>query len=314
MLAPQVRDRVGEMPHGNRLDPGQSRLGRRARGAEHPRQAGLECGLCQRKDSADRPQSPVQSQLADGRVLRKRVPRNLPRRGQNRECDRQVERRALLPQRGGREVDRDPPERPLQLGRGDPAPDAMLGLLARAVRETDDREPGHAVLQVRLDLDATGLESDKRMRESAREHPLHARHQTLTCLAAELCRNRKLVGIALAGDDHVLEELARPAARAAIDVAAVPSLDREPRAVEDVRVELAAVVDHDHDARAAQKRALARSRRRPRSRPRTRRSPSRSPHARPRPARARDDRPGSAARTRTGAARGSRSGPGTAGT
>ena len=182
MLAPQVRDRVGEMSHGNGLDPGQSRLGRRARGAEHPRQAGLACGLCQRQHSADRPQSPVQSQLADGRVLRERVPRNLPRGGQNRECDRQVERRALLPQRRRSKVDRDPPERPLQLGRGDPAPDAVLRLLTRAVREPDDRESRHAVLEVRLDLDAASLESDERMRDGAREHPLHARHQMLTCL------------------------------------------------------------------------------------------------------------------------------------
>ena len=59
----------------------------------------------------------------------------------------------------------------------------MLGLLARAVREPDDREAGHAVLEVSLDLDATGLESDERMREGAREHPLHARHQRLTCLS-----------------------------------------------------------------------------------------------------------------------------------
>ena len=62
---------------------------------------------------------------------------------------------------------------------------------------------------------------------------------------------RKLVGTRLAGDDHVLEELACATAGAAVDVAAVPSLDREPRAVEDLRIELAAVVDHDHDARAA---------------------------------------------------------------
>ena len=182
-LAPQVRHGVGEMPHGNRLDPGQCRLRRRTRRTKDPRQTGLERGLCQRQHTADRPQSTVQSQLADGCVLGERALRNLPRRGENRECDRQVERRALLPQRGGREVDRDPPERPLQLGRRDPTPDAMLGFLARPVRETDDREPGHAVLEVRLDLDATGLESDERMRESAREHPLHARHQTLTCLA-----------------------------------------------------------------------------------------------------------------------------------
>ena len=58
----------------------------------------------------------------------------------------------------------------------------MLGFLARAVREADDRESGYPVLQVRLDLDAAGLEADERMRESAREHPLHGRVPGLTCL------------------------------------------------------------------------------------------------------------------------------------
>ena len=59
----------------------------------------------------------------------------------------------------------------------------MLRLLARAIREPDDCEPGHPVLEVRLDLDAASLESDERMGDGAREHPLHARHEKLTCLA-----------------------------------------------------------------------------------------------------------------------------------
>jgi hypothetical protein len=58
----------------------------------------------------------------------------------------------------------------------------VLRLLARTVREPDDRKPGHTVLEVRLDLDATGLESDERMRDGAREHPLDARQEMLTCL------------------------------------------------------------------------------------------------------------------------------------
>jgi len=58
----------------------------------------------------------------------------------------------------------------------------VLRLLTRAVREPDDRESRHAVLEMRLDLDAASLESDERVRDGAREHPLHGRVPGLTCL------------------------------------------------------------------------------------------------------------------------------------
>src|SRR5215218_2560927 len=54
---------------------------------------------------------------------------------------------------------------------------------------------------------------------------------------------------ALAGDDHVLEELARAATGTTIDVAPVARLDLQTCPLEDLRVELPAVVDHDHDPR-----------------------------------------------------------------
>ena len=44
------------------------------------------------------------------------------------------------------------------------------------------REPRHAVLEMRLDLDAASLETDERVRDGAREHPLHARRHEVTCL------------------------------------------------------------------------------------------------------------------------------------
>ena len=46
----------------------------------------------------------------------------------------------------------------------------MLGLLARAVRETDDGEPRHPGLQVRLDLDPARLEPDESMSHRTCEH------------------------------------------------------------------------------------------------------------------------------------------------
>ena len=66
-------------------------------------------------------------------------------------------------------------------------------------------------------------------------------------LAADLAA---LAAARLARDDHVLEELAGATAGAAVDVAPVARLDRQAGALEDLGIELAAVVDHDHDPRA----------------------------------------------------------------
>ena len=52
---------------------------------------------------------------------------------------------------------------------------------------------------------------------------------------------------ALTTHDHVFEELAGTAAGSAVDVAPIARLDLEAGALEDLRIELAAVVDHDHD-------------------------------------------------------------------
>ena len=181
-LAAQVRDRLGEVPHRNRLDPGERRLGRRLGGAEDPRKPGPPRALGQRR-ARRRPAAGARRARARRRPRAPRASaRNLARGREHRERDRQVEARALLPQPRGREVDRDPPQRPLELGRGDPAPDAVLRLLAGAVGEPDDREPRQAALEVRLDLDAAGVEADERVGDGAREHPTHARVPMLTCL------------------------------------------------------------------------------------------------------------------------------------
>ena len=47
---------------------------------------------------------------------------------------------------------------------------ALTRLLARPVGETDDREAGNAVTDVRLDIDTAWLEADQGMRERACEH------------------------------------------------------------------------------------------------------------------------------------------------
>ena len=130
----------------------------------------------QGQHAADRPQASVEAELADGRVLVQPLARDLAGGGQDRQSDREVEAGTLFPKLGGREVDRDPlANRPFELGGGDSASHAVLRLLAGAVGEADDRETGDAVVEVRLDLDAAGVEADERMGDGAREHSSQTR-------------------------------------------------------------------------------------------------------------------------------------------
>lgn len=148
---------------------------------EQPRDSGPPGPLGRGEHASHRPHPPVEGELADCGVVGERLPWHLTRGAEHGELDGQVEARALLAEPRGRKVDGDAPYRPLELGRGDPAPHPMLRLLAGAVNEPDDGEPRHAVLEMRLDFDAAGLEADQRMGDGAREHPLHGRVPGVTC-------------------------------------------------------------------------------------------------------------------------------------
>ena len=63
-LSAEVCSRVGQMPHGHRLDSGQSRLRSRARGAQDARQPCMPRRLRQSENTPDRPEPSVQSELA----------------------------------------------------------------------------------------------------------------------------------------------------------------------------------------------------------------------------------------------------------
>ncbi len=78
--------------------------------------------------------------------------------------------RALLALLGGREVDRQPPHREVELGRGDAAAHALARLLHGAVGQADDDERRHAVGDVRLDVDPPGGDPRQPERERARDH------------------------------------------------------------------------------------------------------------------------------------------------
>ena len=118
----------------------------------------------------------------------------------------------------------------------------------------------------------------------------------------------------LAHDEHVFEVLAGATAGAAVHVAAQPLVEPQARALENRRIEIAAVVDDDRERRVRRERGGGvRKRARDALAVRVDRSARRAglggaelELARSRRARA--------ARTRSGAARGSRSGPDTAAT
>ena len=158
------------MPDRDRGDAGESRFSSRVRrtqetlGAEPPRALGNG------EDAADPAQPAVERELADRGGALERAARKLLRRSEERERDRQVEAGTLLAQLRRREVDGDPPRREAQLGGGDPGANALTGLLASTVGKPDDREAGDAVANVRLDVDATWLEADERMRDRACKH------------------------------------------------------------------------------------------------------------------------------------------------
>ena len=181
MSSAEVLDDLGEMPNGDRLDSGESRLGRRLGSADETSQSRAARSLGDRERPGDGTDAPVECELADRGVLREPLGRQLPRRSQNRQRDREVESRSLLSQRRGREVHGDAPvERPLERRRHDAAPHAVLRLLAGAIRQADDREARDARLKVRLDLDLPRLEADECVGHRACEHRRHGAGKTVT--------------------------------------------------------------------------------------------------------------------------------------
>jgi hypothetical protein len=169
------------VPDRDRLDPCESSLGRRLDGAHDTPEPGSACAFRDGERAGDGPDTPVEGELSDRRVLGETLRRKLTRGRENRERDGEIESRALLPQRRRSEVHRDTPvERPLERGGDHTAPNPVFRLLTCAIREPDDREPGNAGLKVRLYLDAPRLESDEGMSDRTREHTLDGRRGGVT--------------------------------------------------------------------------------------------------------------------------------------
>ena len=169
-LATQISSSLGKVPQRHRLDAGKRRLRRRAGGAEEPLEPAVARSFRSREHAAYGPHAPVQRQLADGSVPPQPLSRNLMRRREHRQGDRQVEAGAFLSQDRRREVHGDAMPRPLETRRGHAGANTVLRLLACAVREADDREAGQAAFDVRLHLHPPRVEADKSVGDRAREH------------------------------------------------------------------------------------------------------------------------------------------------
>ncbi len=166
----EVVDGLPQVAHGHRLDPGKGDLGAGFGGADEALGAVPPRPFRRDERARNGAEPPVESELSDRGVAGEASVRDLRRGFQHREGDRQVEARALLAEVGRRQVDGDPVARELQLGRGDPAADSLLRLLAGPVGEPDDRKRRGAALEMRFDLDAARVETDQGMGDGAREH------------------------------------------------------------------------------------------------------------------------------------------------
>jgi hypothetical protein len=117
----------------------------------------------------------------------------------------------------------------------------VLRLLARAIGEADDRERRDTALQMRLDLDPARFQADEGVRDGAGKHAA-----TLGNELVRVCASFVPKALRAARDEHVLEVLAGAAPGAAVHVALVLLLELEAGTLEDLRIEVAAIVDDDH--------------------------------------------------------------------
>ena len=171
-LTAQIRHCIGEVADANRLDAGQRRLRAGVVGADETLEPCAPRAFGHGDDAADAAEAPVERELTARRVFLKPSTRNLMCRGEDGECDRQVEPRTFLLQLGRRKVHGDAVvlAGPLQLRGQRAAAHSLLCLLAGPVGQADDRERRLAELHVRFSLDASGLEADEGERNRAREH------------------------------------------------------------------------------------------------------------------------------------------------
>ena len=140
------------------------------RGKHERRDASSLRVACDRKRAAHRPQTAVEAELAHEHSLRNGTTLELASGDQNTDSDRQIERRALLPDVGGRQVYRDASRRYLESGIDERRTDPLAAFLDRARGQPDNRPLWKSLRRVNLDDDIICVNADESSRTNRSKH------------------------------------------------------------------------------------------------------------------------------------------------
>ena len=127
-------------------------------------------GQPDRERATDRLDLAVEREFADDGVRSDDAIFHDARGGEDTEGDRQVERRALLPDVGGRQVHGDPVQGEGEAGVADRGAHALAALAHGGVWQAHRGEGRQAARDVDLDADERSLHSHKRSREHTGQH------------------------------------------------------------------------------------------------------------------------------------------------
>ena len=153
---PVTTDASGRLSSGHQQAGAAGRPGRQRHGERAP----------------DGPQVALESHLADHQRADEPIARELPAGDEDPQGDGQIERRAVLADVGGREVDGDAAERKLEAGVGQSGAHPLSALLDRAVRQADGAERGETAADVHLDVHGIGVDAEDGGGTNAGEHAL----------------------------------------------------------------------------------------------------------------------------------------------
>ena len=142
------------------------------------------------------------------------------------------------------------------IGVDDPALHPVLRLLAGSITEPDDRERGKIGRdEVGFDVDAPRFEADDGGGDGSGDHTSDAMAEPVTC-PSRLCAESETIAPRSAsdGDEDRLVVLPGSATRAPVDMPLVAVDEPQPRTLEDLGVEIAPIVDDDADAASERER------------------------------------------------------------
>jgi hypothetical protein len=128
------------------------------------------CVPSNRERASHCPELAIESELTDEYQTLNGVGGELPGCDEDADRDWQIERSAVLPYIGRREIDGDPTRRNFEAGVDQRRTDTLATLLHRARGEAHDRPLGQSLRGVDLDDDVVRIDADKGGRSDSGEH------------------------------------------------------------------------------------------------------------------------------------------------